>query len=52
VSYQLGRPAPILGSITASAIMVLTHVGSAVILVLAGFNVIRRTTERGPLTSF
>src|SRR6266704_1678865 len=43
VSYYLGRPARYLGSIGTSAILVLTHVGSAVILVLAGFIVIRRT---------
>src|SRR6266498_401809 len=43
VSYYLGRPAGVLGSIGTSAILVLTHVGSAVVLVLAGFIVIRRT---------
>src|SRR5437868_14051475 len=43
VSYYLGRPAGLLGSIGTSAILVLTHVGSAVVLVLAGFTVIRRT---------
>src|SRR5262244_668507 len=43
VSYYLGRPASYLGSIGTSAILVLTHVGSAVILVLTGFIVIRRT---------
>jgi ABC-type nickel/cobalt efflux system permease component RcnA len=43
VSYYLGRPAGLLGSILTSAILVATHVGSAVILVLAGFLVIRRT---------
>jgi nickel/cobalt transporter (NicO) family protein len=43
VSYYLGRPAHYLGSVGTSAILVLTHVGSAVILVLAGFIVIRRT---------
>ena len=43
VSYYLGRPAALLGSIGTSAILVLTHVGSAVVLVLAGFIVIRRT---------
>ena len=43
VSYYLGRPAGMLGSIGTSAILVLTHVGSAVALVLAGFIVIRRT---------
>ena len=43
VSYYLGRPARLAGSVVTSAILVLTHVGSAVILVLAGFTVIRRT---------
>src|SRR5439155_9267685 len=43
VSYYLGRPAALLGSIGTSAILVLTHVGSAIVLVLAGFVVIRRT---------
>jgi nickel/cobalt transporter (NicO) family protein len=43
VSYYLGRPAGLLGSIGTSAIFVLTHVGSAVVLVLAGFIVIRHT---------
>jgi nickel/cobalt exporter len=43
VSYYLGRPARLLGSIGTSAILVLTHVGSAVVLVFAGFIVIRRT---------
>jgi nickel/cobalt exporter len=43
VSYYFGRPAGLLGSIGTSAILVLTHVGSAVVMVLAGFIVIRRT---------
>jgi ABC-type nickel/cobalt efflux system permease component RcnA len=43
VSYYLGHPARYLGSIGTSAILVLTHVGSAVVLVLAGYIVIRRT---------
>jgi hypothetical protein len=43
VSYYLGRPGRLLGSIGTSAILVLTHVGSAVFLVLTGFVVIRRT---------
>src|SRR5712672_4348687 len=43
VSYYLGRPARLLSSVGTSAILVLTHVGSAVVLVLAGFIVIRRT---------
>jgi nickel/cobalt transporter (NicO) family protein len=43
VSYYLGRPARLLGSVGTSTILVLTHVGSAVVLVLAGAIVIRRT---------
>src|SRR5262245_25189378 len=43
VSYYLGRPSKLLGSIGTSAILVLTHVGSAIVLVLAGYMVIRRT---------
>src|SRR5215813_10996862 len=43
VSYYFGRPARLLGSVGTSTILVLTHVGSAVILVLAGAIVIRRT---------
>ena len=43
VSYYLGRPASFLSSVGTSAILILTHVGSAVVLVLAGFIVIRRT---------
>jgi ABC-type nickel/cobalt efflux system permease component RcnA len=43
VSYYLGQPARLLGSVGTSAILVLTHVGSAVLMVLAGFIVIRRT---------
>lgn len=43
VSYYLGRPAQPLGSVLTSAILVLTHVGSAVVLVLAGILVIRGT---------
>jgi len=43
VSYYLGRPAGVLGGMATSAILILTHVGSAVIVVLAGFTVIRAT---------
>jgi len=43
VSYYLGRPGQILGGVMTSAVLALTHVGSAVILVLAGFIVIRST---------
>ena len=35
VSYYLGRPAQLLSSVVTSGILVLTHVGSAVVLVLA-----------------
>jgi ABC-type nickel/cobalt efflux system permease component RcnA len=43
VSYYLGHPTRLLGSIGTSAVLILTHIGSAVILVLAGFTVIRAT---------
>jgi ABC-type nickel/cobalt efflux system permease component RcnA len=43
VSYYLGRPARLLSAVGTSAILVLTHIGSAVVLVLAGFIVMRRT---------
>jgi ABC-type nickel/cobalt efflux system permease component RcnA len=43
VSYYIGHPGRLLGSIGTSAVLILTHVGSAVILVLAGFTVIRAT---------
>ena len=43
VSYYLGRPSGLLGSIVSSAVLVATHVGSAIVLVLAGFAVIRST---------
>ncbi len=43
VSYYLGRPARLLGGVGTSAILVLAHVGSAIVLVLAGFTVIRST---------
>lgn len=43
VSYYLGRPARVMGGAVTSAILILTHVGSAVVLVLAGFAVLRRT---------
>src|SRR5919109_1149637 len=43
VSYYLGRPGRLLGGVAASTVLILTHVGSAVILVLAGFTVIRTT---------
>src|SRR5262245_28384124 len=43
VSYFLGRPATVISGLTTSIVLVLTHVGSAVLLVLAGFILIQRT---------
>ena len=43
VSYFLGRPSKVIAGLSASVILVLTHVGSAVVLVLSGFILIRRT---------
>jgi nickel/cobalt transporter (NicO) family protein len=43
VSYFLGRPSRVVAGLSASIILVLTHVGSAVVLVLTGFMVIRGT---------
>src|SRR5262249_32620634 len=43
ISYFLGRPAKVIAGLTASVILVLAHVGSAVILVLSGFIIIQRT---------
>jgi nickel/cobalt exporter len=43
VSYYLGHPGRLLGSVATSAVLILTHIGSAVILVLAGFTAIRTT---------
>lgn len=43
VSYFLGRPATVSTGLITSIILVLTHVGSAVLLVLTGFIVIQRT---------
>src|SRR5437660_5004848 len=43
VSYYLGRPSRVLGGVVTSVILILTHVGSAIVLVLAGFKVIRIT---------
>jgi nickel/cobalt transporter (NicO) family protein len=43
VSYYLGHPGRLLGSVGTSAILVATHVGSAIVLVLAGFTVLRAT---------
>ena len=43
VSYFLGRPGSIRAGLTTSVILVLTHVGSAVVIVLAGFIALRAT---------
>lgn len=43
VSYFLGRPAQIFSGFNASIILVLAHVGSAIVLVLSGFILIQRT---------
>jgi nickel/cobalt transporter (NicO) family protein len=52
VSYYLGHAARLRHGIVSSAILVLSHVGSAAVLVLAGFTVIRATlggAGRAPL---
>src|SRR5712692_165491 len=43
VSYYLGRPSRLIGGAVTSVILILTHVGSAIVLVLAGFKAIRVT---------
>lgn len=43
VSFYLGRPSRLIGGVVASVVLILTHVGSAVVLVLAGFTVVRMT---------
>lgn len=43
VSYFLGRPATVSTGLATSIILVFTHVGSAVLLVLTGFILIQRT---------
>jgi nickel/cobalt exporter len=43
VSYYLGHPARLIAGVGTSAVLILTHVGSAAVLVLAGFTVIRAT---------
>lgn len=43
VSYYLGNPSRMAGGVAASIILILAHVGSAVLLVLGGFAVLRRT---------
>jgi ABC-type nickel/cobalt efflux system permease component RcnA len=42
-TYHLGRPGHVLGGVASSVLLVLTHVGMAVVLVLTGFMVVRRT---------
>jgi nickel/cobalt exporter len=43
VSYYLGHPARFIAGVGSSAVLILTHVGSAAVLVLAGFTVMRAT---------
>ena len=43
VSFFLGRPSKVIAGLTASVILVLTHVGSVVVLVLTGLIIIRGT---------
>jgi nickel/cobalt exporter len=43
VSYYLGNRSRLLGGLATSVILILTHVGSAIVLVLAGFAVLRKT---------
>jgi nickel/cobalt exporter len=50
VSYHLGRPTKLLEGIANGAILALTHVGLALMLVLAGFAVISRAFAYGGRT--
>ena len=50
VSYHLGQPAKLREGVTNGAILALTHVGLALILVLAGFAVISRAFAYGGRT--
>ena len=50
VSYHLGRPAKLTQGIANGAILSLTHVGLAVVLVLGGFVVISRAFAYGGRT--
>jgi nickel/cobalt transporter (NicO) family protein len=50
VSYHLGQPAKLPESITNGAILALTHVGLALVLVLAGFAVVSRAFAYGGRT--
>ena len=43
VSYYLGRPSRLIGGVVTSVVLILTHVGSAIVLVLAGWTVMRAT---------
>ena len=43
VSYYLGRPSRMLSGFVTTPILIVTHVGSAVLLVVAGFSVLRHT---------
>jgi nickel/cobalt transporter (NicO) family protein len=43
VSYFLGRPSKVAAGFGVSALLVLTHVGSAIVLVLTGFLLLRMT---------
>ena len=43
VSYYLGRPSRMIGGVVTSVVLILTHVGSAIVLVLAGWTVMRAT---------
>ena len=47
VSYHLGQPARLREGIANGAILALTHVGLALILVLAGFGFQREDTDPG-----
>src|SRR6202521_5010049 len=49
VSYHLGRPAKLREGIANGAILALTHVGLALVLVLAGFAVISRAFALVPI---
>ena len=50
VSYHLGQPGKLREGIANGAILTLTHVGFALVLVLAGFAVISRAFARGERT--
>src|SRR5262249_16122208 len=50
VSYHLGQPAKLWEGIANGAILTLTHVGLALVLVLAGFAVISRALAQGGRT--